>query len=507
MSLSSAYGMQTPPVCERTPNAPYHLGRVIVNRFTELLFGEHRFPKVEVPNSHETEVFLNELAKSVQLKAHMIEAATLGGSQGSVVTMFKAVKGKFQLESFNSKWVTPEWEDYHSGEMYAFKVSYPYEDYAYDEQLKEWVLKLFLYTRIVTQEIDVTFFPQEAEWKYGFNAGVQLKDPKEQLRVNPDEAFYHGFGFVPAVFIQNLPRHDQIDGDSSFECAEELIERLSENLSAIHSALQGNLDPTLILKITPEDYKKLQLMGGVISTGSNGAAIVVGDKGDAKYIEIQCEGIKVAMEVIGMMRTYALELADCVIADPHRLTGAAQSAAAMKLLYAPMLSKCDMLRTQYGENGIRKLLGKMLSAYRLLTAVRTLEDGTQTQGKFKDLKYKDPKTQKLVVAKPDMDTDPDDMGLKWGDYFMATTADVFQAVEAAVMATGNKPVTTQKRAAAYVASFLEDPDLETTLAELVTEAAQTKKDEMELAKAGAATKAKAAVPKKAVAKKPAASQN
>lgn len=487
MMGSGAMSLQdSPPISQRTPNSPYHLGRVIVNRFVEMLFGEKRFPKVEVPTSPTTELYLNRLVRVTQLKSHMIEAATLGGSMGSVITMFKVVDTQFRLESFSSKWCKIEWDDYHSAEMHAFSVCYAYDDHVYEPQEKKWALKTFLYRRVVTKEVDVTYLPQEA---VADSKGIRAKNENEAPQPDPEQAFYHNFGFVPGVFVQNVPRHDEIDGDTCYEGAETLIERISENLSAIHSALQGNLDPTLVLKMTPEDYKKLQGMGGVVATGSSGAAVVVGDRGDAKYIEITCEGIKVALEVIALMKACALELCDCVIADPHKLTGAAQSAAAMKLLYGPMLSKCDVMRTQYGENGIKKLLSKMINAFHNITSTR-VENDDVVRGKLKDVRAKDPKTGAKIIVTPESDVDLDEIELVWGEYFAPTTADVFQAIESATMAAGGKAVTTQKQAATYASAYLNDPDLETTLVEIVTEAKQDRENEMEMQKAGAAAKAK-----------------
>lgn len=444
------------PFNERKPSAAYHLGRPIVNRFVAMLVGERRFPRIRVPGDPTTEECIQLTTSNMQLKAHFTEAATIGGSEGSVCVVLKVVDGEFRLEVFDPKWITPVWDDFHAGKLDALRILYPYSTQVYDKDKKSYLTKWFVYRRIITKTHDVTFVPQELKDA----DGLRLKNPEETPTPDENKIFCHDFGFCPAVYIQNLPRYDQTDGDSTYEAAFDLIDRICEQLSAVDHALKGNLDPTLLLKITPEDWKKLESMGGVVQTGADGACLIVGDKGDGKYLELNGDGIRLAMDIIDKLKNYALETCDCVMADPERISGNAQSAAAIVKLYAHMLSKTDMLRTQYGERGIKPIVGMMLEIIRKKSKVSYRdEDGKIVRGKFKLPKKIDPETGKKAELKPSPGVTVDDIYLQWGEYFEPTTDDVFKAVEAATMALGGSvPASTVEIIVKYLAPFLHDND-------------------------------------------------
>lgn len=466
------------PVSMRQPDTKYPLGRIIVNRFAAMLFSARTFPHFKIAKDVKTERWLNGVCQQVQMRTHMYSAAVLGGAIGSVLVMFRVVEGRFQLDTFNTKWVTPLWDDFNQGEMSAFSICYPIKKQVYDEKSKRYVTKVFLYRRVVSANFDIVFKLQEAKvCIHGQGISVKPQDAENLPEIDPDHTHYHGLGFVPAQFIQHTPRADEVDGDSGFEGAMDLIDRVNENLSAVHHALQANLDPTLVISIAPEDYTKLMSMGGIVSTGADGSGIAVGEKGDAKYIQIDVENLVKAMDIINALIGFALALCDCVIADPHKLTGAAQSAAAIQLLYSPMLAKTDVLRTQYGEHALRKLAAKMLRAYEIITA--TVDSGAGlVRQKFDKVEVVNPESEKVEEVTPMPGIGYDDMMLVWGDYFPPTTADIFQAAEAAVMATGGKAATTQAQAARMLAAYMNDTNVDATIALLEQqEAAQLVREE------------------------------
>lgn len=461
-----AYSGDRPPVSMRQPNSRYAVGRIVPNRFASMLFGNRVFPYVQVDKSKTTEQYLNGIIKQAQLKLRMLYAAQLGGAMGSVVPMFKVVDGKFKLEILNAKWIIPLWKDFDENEMRAFSICYPVMRQVYDKDAEVWRTKPFLFRRLVTEDMDIEFELQDAKIAIqGSGISVKPADPKAPLKINKERTYHHGLGFVPAQYIQHVPRFDQIDGDAACETAYDIIDRINENLAAIHHAMQGNLDPTLVLKITPEDYKKLLAMGGMVRTGADGEGIIVGDKGDAKFIEITCQGIITALDIVDKLIGFALEISDCVIPDPYKVSGAAQSAAAIQLLFSKMIDKADTLRTQYGENGLKKILAKMIRAYHLLSSP-VEKDGEVERGTFKAVKVKDPKTGALIEVAPEEDIDYDDLDLIWGQFFAPTSADIFQLTEAAVMASGGKAVTTVPVAARAVAPYFQDLAVEQTIVDL-----------------------------------------
>lgn len=494
LQMGSQLSGMGPPVSQRRPCAQYELGRIIINRFAALLCGANRFPSFRVPKDQGTEDFMNVLSEQIMLRPMFTQAATLGGSIGSVVVLFKVVDGEFQLECFNTKYVLVEdWADFHAGEMAAFAVTYPYKKQEWDEDKKLFVDKWYIYKRVITDTIDVTCKPIPATYMSDTGSVRQTKEDYIP-EIDETESWVHDFGFVPAQFIQNLPSYDTVDGDSTIQCVYNLLDMINEQLSAAHQALLGNLDPTLMISIDPNDYAKLQAAGGIVQKGSGGGnAVVTGEKGNAKYLEITGDGIKLSLELVEKLRQYALEVADCVIADPHRITGAAQSAAAIAKLYASMLAKCDVLRNQYGD-GIKRLMAKIVRVFTEKNNITVIDDtGTKSQVRkvfIKPIDSVDPKTDKIVTLQPAKHISYKDVHLVWGDYFEATAADTFQAVEAAVMATGGQPVASVPGVIKYLAQFMGDPDPVRTVAEVEKLVAETRAHEMELAKAGATAKPK-----------------
>ena len=462
-----------PSVTKRRPPVQYNMARAIIDRFVSLLFGEHRFPTVKVSIDTPSQEYFNKLLKNIKAKAAFMEAATLGGMSGSVIVMFKIINGRFQLESFNTKFATPLWADYHAGLMEAFRFAYPFQKDHLDKDTKKWKKGWFLYERVVTETQDIIFEPRQLKDDLSGLADSE-KDKKPQVQ----EVYNHAFGFVPAVFIQNLPRYDQIDGDTDSEGAYDLIDRVNELLSSIVGGMHGNLDPTVVIAIAAEEARAAGMIGarGELKLGSQNNGIFVGKDGKASYMEYGGEAAKVAVDLAKVFRDYVLEVTECIIADPHRLSGNAQSAAAIEKLYSHMLAKCDKLRNQYGENGLKRLLILMLRA----------AEAVKNRGeKLWYPRSKDPKTEKVTELVPDFDLTEDDLELSWGRYFEPMMADTFQAVESANLASGGKAVARLDTLVHFLADYLGDDDPLRSVRELEQQQQEDLNNQLKLAKAGA----------------------
>ena len=102
---------QQMPLKFRRPDAPYHMTKVVVNRFTGLLFSQKRHPTVTVPDDPETEDWLQGFAEVTRLWPRMIQARAYGGAMGSVGAGFKFVEGKPVFEIHDPRWCEPTFED------------------------------------------------------------------------------------------------------------------------------------------------------------------------------------------------------------------------------------------------------------------------------------------------------------------------------------------------------------------------------------------------------------
>ena len=140
------------------------------------------------------------------------------------------------------------------------------------------------------------------------------------------------------------------------------------------------------------------------------------------------------------------------------LATAGSSSVALKTIYASMLGKTMMLRTQYGA-AIERLLEQMVaSAKRLCADVATEvdEDGNTIEGVMCMLDL-----PPRVVREPVLDEngnragedkvvledlvpgDGGDLDVEWGEFFSATAFDRLSVVHAVMQTTG-KPVLSQR---------------------------------------------------------------
>lgn len=91
------------PLRMRRPSAPVRLAKVIVDSFTNLLFGEGRFPNFRCEADFDTEDFANTLVKVGELETKMIRARNLGGAMGSVGLSWSFRDGKPRFDVHNAK--------------------------------------------------------------------------------------------------------------------------------------------------------------------------------------------------------------------------------------------------------------------------------------------------------------------------------------------------------------------------------------------------------------------
>ena len=88
----------------------------------------------------------------------------------------------------------------------------------------------------------------------------------------------HGLGFVPIVWIRNLPGGIEPDGACTFRAAIESSIEIDYQLSQAGRGLKYSSDPTLLIK------EPAGLEGDIVRGAGN--ALVVSEKGDARLLEI-----------------------------------------------------------------------------------------------------------------------------------------------------------------------------------------------------------------------------
>lgn len=435
----------------RRPSVRYDLPRIIVKRITSLLFGTDRFPELSIEGDEKADDFVRELARASRLPARMVEARDLGGACGAVGMSFAFKRGRPLVEVHNAKHCTIlDWEDKADRIVGSVLVAYSYPK----RVMREGKVKTVDYYHVRyfnrTTEIIWDDFPVEVA--------------RTDWTLAPRRDVEHGFGFCPFYWLQNTPDSIRDEGEVDYEGLGDTFDELNRLLSATTKGTRSTVDPTLVMHADPA------LNDGVVKTGTSN---VIWCAGGAEYLELKGQSQSAAANQIHMLRDISLESASVVLADPEKLSGAAQSAAALRLIYAPMLAAADIRREQYGERGVKALLGGMLKAAKKLLAVPP-----QVIGEGMDAKLAVPALDleprmvedKLVPREPG---ERESITLNWNPYFSPTWKDIADATKAVVVANGNKPVLSQRSSVKAVQSLwgVKDVDAELELIEEDADAA------------------------------------
>jgi len=406
-------GQQNVPLEFRRPSVPYGLAKVIVDRFTGLLFSEDQHPVIQIDGDPVTEDFIQTLARSARLWQQMIQVRTFGGAMGSVAVGFQFIEGKPVIEVHDPRWCEPEFAERSQFTVRRMEKRYQYPQEERDPDTGRYETVWYWYRRIIDEQNDIVFKPvpvgsgDEPQWEI-------------------ENSVAHGFGFCPVVWVQNLPVQDEIDGDPDCHGTFDMMEAIDQLLSQAQRGVLSNCDPTLVITSESE-------MGPQVSKGSGNALQI--PKGDAKYLEMTASGPKAAMDMVSELRTMVLEIAQCFLD-----TGAVQhnrTATEVNKNIAPMLAKADVMREQYGERCVKPLLEMMLKAAMDLNRPRPV-DGENGQQLMRQQLALPPKYVQgpdgTQIAQPREPGSGGTIQLKWPDFFRPSLQDVLQATQAATTA-------------------------------------------------------------------------
>jgi hypothetical protein len=340
------------PLRDRRPSVRYGLCRIVVDDSVSLLFSEGHFPTIECKDEQTREA-LADLVKETKLNQVMIDAATTG-SVGSVAIFMRVLSNRVFFEVQNTQYLTPIWKTDAPDtlekvvEQYKVKGSV-LKDQGYTVADDELAAD-FWFRREWDATAETWFMP----WKVGTAAGDGDADDQSPQK-DTDKTTTHSLGFVPGVWIKNLPGGDSIDGECTFppEAIETAIE-IDYTLSQNGRGLKYSLDPTLMVKEPAVDNDGKMIKGG-------GNALLVGSDGDAKLLEISGTASDAVLNYVRCLRELALETAHGNRANADKLS-AAQSGRAMELMNQALIWLADKLRISYGEGGLLDLINMVVKA-------------------------------------------------------------------------------------------------------------------------------------------------
>ena len=277
------------PLRKRRPCVRHNLSRIVVQDSVSLLFAEGHFPSVDLA-SPDDRAALASLVKASRLPQVMAEAAIVG-SVGSVAVLMRVLGGRMFFSVMPTGFLTPEW----------------------DPQAPDTLLRVVEKYKVVGRDLAAQGYPipddqvSDAWWfQRAWDATAEtwftpwrLADdtPDKPHIPSPDAArtVRHGLGFVPMVWIRNLPGGDGVDGACTFGPAIETQIEIEYQLSQAGRGLKYSSDPTLVIK-----EPALGDDGSIVKGGGN--ALVLSKEGDAKLLEIGGTASAAVIEYVRTLR-------------------------------------------------------------------------------------------------------------------------------------------------------------------------------------------------------------
>lgn len=332
------------PLRKRRPSVRYPLCRVVVEDSVSLLFSEGHFPTIDCPD-RATRDSLATIVRDSHLNLVMTEAA-IRGSIGSVAILMRVLNGRTFFQVLESIYLTPIWNPKEPDTL--LKVTERYKVSA---------------TQLSSNGYDIpdptTDYWFQRSWDvdaetWYIPSAISNGPP---MGIDTGRTVHHGLGFVPIVWIRNLPGFsstgDPNDGACTFRAAVETQIEIDYQLSQAGRGLKYSSDPTLLLKEpvgTDTDIVK-----------GAGNALIVSEKGDARLLEIGGTAAAAVIDYVRTLREFALESIHGNRASPERLT-AAQSGRALELMNQGLLWLADNLRITYGEVALLALARMIVRA-------------------------------------------------------------------------------------------------------------------------------------------------
>jgi len=435
------------PLSMRMPTAPYHLSRLVVNRFTGLLFSAKMHPQVRAAGDPQLQSWVEGLVSAARLWIRLAHARCFGGAMGSVGVSFRFRNGKPLVEVHDPRWCTPTFIDVATGEISALELRYQYPR---EVRRPDGILdsEPYWYRRTIDAQQDIVYEPAPVG---------EGDEPLWQVQ----SGGAHNFGECPAVWIRNTPTED-IDGEPDCQGIFEAQEAIDRLISQADQGAVENADPTL--GIFSDDWKQ-----DSVKKGSRNA--LKAEKGAASsYIEMSGTGVETALKVADVHRRNALEVVQLVL--DSEINEGTMTATEVERRYSPMHERGDLFREQYGESGAKPLLGKIIRA---VLAMRSRPAIDPTTGlRIVPQVVLPPATQ---PGQPPMPREmppgltsfsDDQLELSWPEWIKRGPADA-TAASTAIASARSARVIDQESAVQYIAPFFGIDDPAAALARLQQE--------------------------------------
>ena len=285
---SGRLGGEYIPLRRRRPSVRYALARIVVEDSVALLFSEGHFPRVE-SGDEGVRAALAGVMRESRVNQVMVEAA-VRGSIGSSCILMRVLRGRVFFEVMDTVWLVADVGPGGAGHAVAGcrAVQGAGGGAGWRRGMRGWMPgAAYWFERRWDGEAETWFWPQVV----GDGSGRALVDEGRSVR--------HGLGFVPMVWVKNLPGGVGVDGACTFRAAVETGIEIDYQLSQAGRGLKYSSDPTLLIK------EPAGLEGELVRGAGN--ALVVSEKGDARLLEIGGTAAGAVLEYVRLLRELALE--------------------------------------------------------------------------------------------------------------------------------------------------------------------------------------------------------
>ncbi len=341
------------PLRQRRPSVRYPLARIVVDDSVALVFSEGHFPTLDCADRRVRAV-LGDIVREAGLN-QVMQSAALFGSVGSVAIWLRVLRGRVFFRVLETLYLTPVWDAEEPDALLSVTEKYKVRGQVLAEQGYEIAdpRAEYWFMRRWDAQDETWFLP----WPVAA-AQAPVVDAARSVR--------HGLGFVPLVWIRNLPGGDDVDGACTFRPAVETSIEIDYQLSQAGRGLKYSSDPTLLIR------EPVGGDGEIVRGGGN--ALVVSEKGDAKLLEIGGTASAAVIEYVRTLREMALEGVHGNRASADRLS-AAQSGRALEMMNQGLIWLADNLRVSYGDAMLRlaRMIIRASGRYRLRTHGETIE--------------------------------------------------------------------------------------------------------------------------------------
>ena len=332
------------PLRQRRPSVRYGLARLVVEDSVALLFSEGHFPSFDSPDADVRDA-LAAVVRDAKLNAVMVEAG-LRGSVGSVALLMRVMRGRVFVGVLDTLYLTPEWDAEAPDTL--VRVTERFKARGADLAAQGFAVAdpgvFYWFQRVWDAAFERWYLPVRV------GSDAQAEEDMAHTR-------RHGLGFVPLVWIKNLPGGNGIDGACTFRAAIDTSIEIDYQLSQAGRGLKYSSDPTLLIR------EPAGLDGTMVRGAAN--ALVVSEKGDAKLLEIGGTASQAVIEYVRVLRDLALETLHGNRADAQRLTAPA-SGRALELMNQGLVWLADNLRVSYGQCALLELAQMIMRASQVL---------------------------------------------------------------------------------------------------------------------------------------------